>query len=130
MAVAADTIPTTRATKRTVVVDLVAWPALVAFLTERDIRLIQIPCGPEQMPRYRTTGATAPAVTAGLTTRELEVLHRMARGQKNAEIGKALFLSEDTIKCHARTMFRKLGVRDRAHAVDAGWRLGILGGPA
>jgi DNA-binding NarL/FixJ family response regulator len=117
-------------TKRAVVVDLVAWPALVAFLAERSINLIQVPCGPEQMPRYRTTGATAPAVTAGLTDRELEILHRIRQGQTNSEIARHLYLSEDTVKTHARNLYKKLGVTARASAVDAGWRLGILGGPA
>ncbi len=41
----------------------------------------------------------------------------MADGKSNAEIGRELFVSEDTVKTHARRLFRKLGARDRAHAV-------------
>ena len=44
----------------------------------------------------------------------------MADGKSNAEIGRELFVSEDTVKTHARRLFRKLGARDRAHAVAAG----------
>ena len=46
----------------------------------------------------------------------------MAEGKSNAEIGRELFVSEDTVKTHARRLFRKLGARDRAHAVAAAFR--------
>jgi DNA-binding NarL/FixJ family response regulator len=61
-----------------------------------------------------------------LTERELQVLHGMADGKSNAEIGRDLFVSEDTVKTHARRLFRKLGARDRAHAVASGFRSGLL----
>ena len=63
---------------------------------------------------------------AALTERELQVLRGMAEGKSNAEIGRELFVSEDTVKTHARRLFRKLGARDRAHAVAAGFRSGIV----
>ena len=62
----------------------------------------------------------------GLTPRELQVLRGMSQGQSNGEIGKELFLSEDTIKTHARRLFRKLGARDRAQAVAVGFRRGLV----
>lgn len=61
-----------------------------------------------------------------LTERELQVLRGMADGKSNAEIGRDLFVSEDTVKTHARRLFRKLGARDRAHAVAAGFRTGLV----
>ena len=61
-----------------------------------------------------------------LTERELQVLLGMAEGKSNAEIGRELFVSEDTVKTHARRLFRKLGARDRAHAVAAGFRAGLV----
>jgi DNA-binding NarL/FixJ family response regulator len=61
-----------------------------------------------------------------LTERELEVLGGMCEGRSNAEIGKALFLSEDTVKTHARRLFRKLGASDRAHAVAIALRRGLV----
>lgn len=69
-----------------------------------------------------TTSPDAPA----LTKRELEVLGGMARGRSNSEIGRELFLSEDTIKTHARRLYRKLGASDRAQAVAVGFRFGLL----
>lgn len=61
-----------------------------------------------------------------LTHRETEVLRHMADGLSNAEIGRLLFISEDTVKTHARRLFKKLGARDRAHAVGIGYRRRIL----
>lgn len=67
-----------------------------------------------------------PARRASLTERELQVLRGMSEGKSNAEIGRDLFVSEDTVKTHARRLFRKLRVRDRAHAVAVGFRGGAL----
>jgi len=61
-----------------------------------------------------------------LTQRELQVLSGMAGGKSNAQIGRDLFLSEDTVKTHARRLFKKLGASDRAHAVALGFRWGLV----
>ena len=61
-----------------------------------------------------------------LTPREVQVLVAMSRGRSNAEIGRELYLAEDTVKTHARRVFRKLGAIDRAHAVALGFRAGLL----
>jgi DNA-binding NarL/FixJ family response regulator len=63
---------------------------------------------------------------AQLTEREIQVLRGMSQGKSNAEIGRELFLSEDTVKTHARRLFRKMGVGDRAQAVAAGFRKGLV----
>ena len=76
-----------------------------------------------QVPRARQEpGAPLPS----LTERELQVLRGMGRGRSNAEIGKELYLSEDTVKTHARRLFRKLGAGDRAQAVAMGFRWGLV----
>ncbi|GAA4201390.1 response regulator transcription factor [Actinocatenispora rupis] len=70
---------------------------------------------------------TAPTVRRSvLTERELQVLRGMSEGKSNAEIGRELFVSEDTVKTHARRLFRKLGARDRAHAVASAFRSGLV----
>ena len=61
-----------------------------------------------------------------LTERELQVLTGMSQGKSNGQIGRDLYLSEDTIKTHARRLFRKLGVNDRAQAVALGFRRGLV----
>jgi DNA-binding NarL/FixJ family response regulator len=63
---------------------------------------------------------------AQLTERELQVLTGMSRGKSNSAIGRELYLSEDTVKTHARRLFRKLGVNDRAQAVALGFRRGLV----
>jgi DNA-binding NarL/FixJ family response regulator len=74
----------------------------------------------------RPAPADQPAAPLELATRELEVLRGMAEGLPNAEIGRQLYIAEDTVKTHARRLFRKLGVHDRAHAVAFGFRAGWL----
>jgi DNA-binding NarL/FixJ family response regulator len=64
--------------------------------------------------------------STNLTERELQVLRGMSQGRSNAEIGRSLYLSEDTVKTHARRLFRKLGVNDRAQAVALGFRRGLV----
>jgi DNA-binding NarL/FixJ family response regulator len=71
-------------------------------------------------------GPGGSARQVALTEREMQVLLGMADGKSNAEIGRELFVSEDTVKTHARRLFRKLGARDRAHAVAAGFRAGLV----
>jgi DNA-binding NarL/FixJ family response regulator len=70
--------------------------------------------------------ATAQLPKPELTKREIEVLTGMSNGRSNAQIGADLFLSEDTVKTHARRLFRKLGASDRAQAVAIGLRRGLI----
>jgi DNA-binding NarL/FixJ family response regulator len=76
--------------------------------------------------RHRPVRRRSDEETPSLTERELQVLTGMGRGRSNAEIGRELFLSEDTVKTHARRLFRKLGAADRAQAVAKGFRLGMV----
>lgn len=92
-----------------------------AAAAEAAAALALLPDGgaaPEQGP--------ASAARSDLTERELQVLQGMSRGRSNSQIGEDLFLSEDTIKTHARRLFRKMRVNDRAHAVAEGFRQGLL----
>jgi DNA-binding NarL/FixJ family response regulator len=52
-----------------------------------------------------------------LSPREAEVFHLMRHGRSNREIAAALFISESTVKVHARHIYDKLGVRSRTEAV-------------
>jgi DNA-binding NarL/FixJ family response regulator len=74
----------------------------------------------------RIAAARSSDPSTNLTERELQVLRGMSQGKSNAEIGRSLYLSEDTVKTHARRLFRKLGVNDRAQAVALGFRRGLV----
>jgi two-component system response regulator DesR len=62
-----------------------------------------------------------------LSDREREVLALIASGATNQEIATALDLSPHTIKDHASSLYRKLGVRNRSEAVQRAVRLGLTG---
>jgi DNA-binding NarL/FixJ family response regulator len=68
-------------------------------------------------------------VTEQLSARETEVLTRVARGLTNADIGRALHISEATVKTHLMRAFGKLGVSDRTAAVTKAIELGMLPPP-
>ena len=61
-----------------------------------------------------------------LTARQIEVLGLLAKGMSNREIGTQLGISEDGAKAHVKQIFLKLHVSDRAEAVSAAVRRGIL----
>ena len=61
-----------------------------------------------------------------LSERELEVLQLIAEGLTNQEVATRLYLSLHTVKVHARNIFTKLAVKNRAQAVARGRALGIL----
>jgi two-component system response regulator DesR len=62
-----------------------------------------------------------------LTAREREVLDLIAGGSTNREIAEQLYLSPHTVKEHTSALYRKLGARNRAEAVQRAQRLGLLG---
>ena len=72
------------------------------------------------------TQTPTPAAPA-LSPREVQVLRLVAGGATNREAAAALFVSETTVKTHLLHLYDKLGVRDRASAVDAAHRAGLLG---
>ncbi|PWC04366.1 response regulator [Agromyces badenianii] len=61
-----------------------------------------------------------------LTVREAEVLSLVAEGHTNREIGRALFLSEATVKSHLVHIFTKLDVGSRTAAVARARELGAI----
>lgn len=61
-----------------------------------------------------------------LTTRELEILLRMAEGLSNKEIGQRLFISAGTVKAHSAAIYRKLEVQNRTEAIARAKDLGLI----
>jgi DNA-binding NarL/FixJ family response regulator len=61
-----------------------------------------------------------------LTEREVEVLRRIAEGDRNRDIGERLGIAEDTVKVHVKRIMDKLGAKDRTQAVAIGIRRGVI----
>ncbi|WP_211754503.1 response regulator transcription factor [Nocardioides gansuensis] len=64
--------------------------------------------------------------TPQLSTREQEVFGLLAEGLRTSEIAKRLYLSESTAKTHIAHIYQKLGAANRAQALVAAMRLGLL----
>jgi DNA-binding NarL/FixJ family response regulator len=93
--------------------------------------LVQIAARGTAVVDGRAAGSLASAWLPGshdpLSTREFEVLQRLASGATNAAIAAELYLSRETVKSHVARLLRKIGAPDRRAAVDKARRLGLLG---
>jgi two-component system NarL family response regulator len=74
----------------------------------------------------RSTAQESDAKPAHLTAREREVLAEVAQGLGNREIAQRLFISENTVKNHLRSILEKLGVRSRTEAAAFAVRTGVV----
>lgn len=68
--------------------------------------------------------STSPQPT--LTSREIEILQMVAEGSSNQEIGRALFITEATVKSHLVGVFTKLEADNRTTAVATARRRGLI----
>ncbi|WP_367872273.1 response regulator [Luteolibacter sp. Populi] len=65
-------------------------------------------------------------IRPSLTPRELDVLRLVCRGRTNKEMASAMFISEETVKTHMKSLFQKLDVHDRAEAVSVSLQRGLI----
>ena len=61
-----------------------------------------------------------------LTERELEILQHVAEGLSNSQIGKQLWVTEQTVKFHLSNIYRKLGVGNRTEATRYAYRAKLI----
>lgn len=62
----------------------------------------------------------------GLSGREMEILQLLAEGKSNKDIGKELWISEQTVKTHVSHIFEKMGTKDRTETVAKALRTGLV----
>jgi NarL family two-component system response regulator LiaR len=61
-----------------------------------------------------------------LSSRELEVLRLIAKGQSNQEIAEGLSIAIKTVRCHVSNILSKLHLRDRTQAAVTAWQQGMM----
>jgi LuxR family maltose regulon positive regulatory protein len=116
-----------------VLLELGDWPSATAQLAEARDVLTSWPDGAEaqlnrlerferQLARPGRTGTSAEPLTGA----EKAVLELLGGTMSLREIGQELYVSQNTIKSHARAIYRKLGVSTRKDALKRGREIGIL----
>ncbi len=73
-----------------------------------------------------SSGEFWPGANHGLTQRESEVLALLVSGHSNRAIAATLVVTEDTVKTHIRSLYRKLDVQDRGGAIAFALREGLF----
>ncbi|HET6985657.1 MAG TPA: helix-turn-helix transcriptional regulator, partial [Kribbella sp.] len=82
-------------------------------------------------PPPRRLDAVVNGARIRLTAREADVLDQLALGSSYAEIAQALYITENTVKTHLMSLYRKLGVEKRSAALRVARGVGLtqVGGP-
>ena len=89
------------------------------FFPQRDLAEAQ----PAAPPQPRPVREIAPT----LTRREVEILRLVAEGHSNGELGRMLWVTEQTVKFHLSNIYRKLGVANRTEASRWAHLQGLVG---
>lgn len=100
--------------------DLSVFPAPV-----RRLQVLSKPQADDETLAHLPGSGTA-AVPLSLTRRESEVLAELASGRNRKEIAARLFISENTVKSHQRSVFKKLNATTRSDAIGRAALLGLL----
>jgi DNA-binding NarL/FixJ family response regulator len=82
--------------------------------------------GKRYIPRDIAARLAERMMRTELTPRELEILRMLAKGLTNKQIGKALTISDNTVKNHVNSIIEKLEVCDRTEAATTAIQRGIL----
>ena len=90
--------------------------------TEMLETIRKVHSGMKSVPREIAVGLAEHFSDEALSEREVEVLNHVAEGNCNRDIGKKLFIAEDTVKVHLKRIMGKLGT----HAVAIALRRGFI----
>ena len=86
----------------------------------------QVHQGERYLPQNIASRLADRLIRPNLTPREFDVLRLVSRGRTNKEMASAMFISEETVKSHMKSLFQKLGVHDRAEAVSVSLQRGLI----
>lgn len=84
------------------------------------------PLSARRLAAAARTGAVVATSELRLTPRELSILESVERGESVKQTARSLGIAMKTVENLQSRMFRKLGARNRAHAVTIAHRLGLL----
>lgn len=96
------------------------------FFEELETAIRTVHAGSRHIPAAIAARLAERMASSDLTSRELEVLELIVRGQSNKEIGASLTISEATVKSHINNILSKLGVADRTQAVTTALQRGLV----
>ena len=96
------------------------------FFEELETAIRTVHAGSRHIPAAIAERLAERMASSDLTSRELEVLELIVRGQSNKEIGASLTISEATVKSHINNILSKLGVSDRTQAVTTALQRGLV----
>ena len=96
------------------------------FFEELETAIRSVHAGSRHIPAAIAMKLAERMASSALTSREMEVLELIARGQSNKEIGTSLTISEATVKSHINSILSKLGVTDRTQAVTTALQRGLV----
>jgi DNA-binding NarL/FixJ family response regulator len=86
----------------------------------------QVHAGKKRIPPEVAAQLAEHMSDESLTEREIDVLARVAHGNRNRDIAEQLFISEETVKAHMKHIMEKLSANDRTQAVAIALRRGII----
>jgi two-component system NarL family response regulator len=82
--------------------------------------------GKRYIPRDIAARLAERMMRTDLTPREIEILKLLSKGPTNKEIGRALSISENTVKNHVNSIIEKLEVSDRTEAATTAIQRGLI----
>ncbi len=86
----------------------------------------QVHAGKKRVPAEVAAQLAEHMSDEDLTPREIDVLRKVAGGNRNRDIAEHLFISEETVKVHMKHIMDKLGANDRTQAITIAVRRGII----
>lgn len=85
-----------------------------------------VSAGKRYIPRHIASRLAERMMRSNLTGRELEILKMLAKGLTNKQIGRALGISDNTVRNHVNSIIEKLEVSDRTEAATTAIQRGLI----